>query len=131
MTNEEREKLVFKMHGAYTRKTNRGGFYEREIIAMGAALAIAEAAFADSLKLPPIELDEQDPSREYIHLPGGWEIQTKGRGSSYRLCDTKTGERHNILGTDAAFVRDFVTRMAKEIHAAILASIPEKKDDRN
>lgn len=68
--------------------------------------------------LPPIEHDDLDPTREYIPLPGGWEIQTKGRGSTYRLCDTKTGERHAILSACAPFIHDFVTRMAKEIHAA-------------
>jgi hypothetical protein len=80
------------------------------------------------MKLPQIEQDEHDPSREYIPLPGGWEIQTKGRGSSYRLCDTKTGERHNILGADAPFVYDFVTRMAKEVHAAARAAYLGEKE---
>jgi hypothetical protein len=78
--------------------------------------------------LPPIEQDEMDPSREYIPLPGGWEIQTKGRGSSYRLCDTKSKERHTILVGEPAFVQDFVTRMAKEIHAA-KAALKETGND--
>lgn len=68
--------------------------------------------------LPPIEVDPDMPSREYIPLPGGWEVQTKGKGSSYRLLDRKTGERHLILCNDGKFVHDFVTRMAKEVHAA-------------
>jgi hypothetical protein len=59
---------------------------------------------------------ERDGSREYIPLPGGWEIQTKGTGSSYRLLDKKSDERHNILSADAPFIYDFVTRMAKEVH---------------
>lgn len=65
--------------------------------------------------LPPIETEG---AREYIPLPGGWEIQTKGTGSSYRLCDTKTGERHNILGNDLPTTQNFMTRAAKEIRAA-------------
>ena len=68
-------------------------------------------------RLPPIEVDPDMPSREYIPLPGGWEVQTKGKGSSYRLLDRKTGERHLILCNDAEFIHDFVTRMAKEVHA--------------
>ena len=72
--------------------------------------------------LPPIE---REGSREYIPLPGGWEIQTRGDGSSYRLCDTKTGDRLNILGGDGPTAQDFVTRMAKEVHAASrLAATP-------
>jgi len=42
--------------------------------------------------LPPIERDE-GMDRTYIPMPGGWEIQTKGKGSSFRICNTKTGKR--------------------------------------
>lgn len=70
----------------------------------------------ESPKLPPIETDPSMPSRQYIPLPGGWEIQTKGTGSSYRLLDTKSGERYSILGAEPEFIRDFITRMALEIH---------------
>lgn len=76
--------------------------------------------------LPPIETEEMrvgSPPREYIPLPGGWEIQTKGGGSSYRLCDIKTGERHMILCADISTIHDFVTRMAKEIRIAHEAAI--------
>lgn len=72
-------------------------------------------------RLPPIEVDPDMPSREYIPLPGGWEVQTKGSGSSYRLLDRKTGERHLILCNDGRLVHDFLTRMAKEVHAACAA----------
>lgn len=71
--------------------------------------------FAASHPLPPIE---REGSREYIPIPGGWEIQTKGSGSSFRLCDTKTGDRLNILGGDGPMAQDFVTRMAKEVRAS-------------
>jgi DNA repair exonuclease SbcCD ATPase subunit len=68
---------------------------------------------------------ERDGSREYIPLPGGWEIQTKGNGSSYRLLDKKSDERHNILSADALFIHDFVTRMAKEVHEAYAEAAAE------
>jgi hypothetical protein len=71
----------------------------------------------------PIEVDPDMPSREYIPLPGGWEIQTKGNGSSYRLLDRKTGQRHSILANEASFVKDFVTRMAKEVNASTVALV--------
>lgn len=72
----------------------------------------------EAVALPPIEVDPSMPSREYIPLPGGWEVQTKGNGSSYRVLDTKSGERHAILGCEPSWVQDFITRMAKEVHAA-------------
>jgi hypothetical protein len=64
---------------------------------------------------------DKDYNRDYIPLPGGWEIQTKGRGSSYRICDTKSGERVNV--TDER-LHDFLTRMALEIRAAAPPSQP-------
>ena len=71
-----------------------------------------------------IDRDDADPTREYIPLPCGWEIQTKGRGSSYRLLDRKTGERFSICSADATFIHDFVTRMAREINTASRALAP-------
>ncbi len=66
-----------------------------------------------------IEYDPHDRSREYIPLPGGWEIQTKGAGSSYRLLDKKTGERHAILsGKDWQGLQAFFTRFAHELFQA-------------
>ncbi len=66
-----------------------------------------------------IERDPHDHSREYIPLPGGWEVQTKGAGSSYRLLDKKTGERHLILaGKDWQSLQAFFTRFAHEVFAA-------------
>lgn len=95
---------------------------EEDIGVYRAMLAASPAAPGAEVEpvagLPPIEVDPDMPSREYIPLPGGWEVQTKGRGSSYRLLDRKTGERHLILCNDGNFIHDFVTRMAKEVHAA-------------
>lgn len=74
---------------------------------------------AEPVVLPPIV---SDGPREYIPLPGGWEVQTKGTGSSYRLLDKKSDERHAILCNEAPFVQDFFTRCAKEVRAAYLSS---------
>ena len=72
-------------------------------------------------QLPPIETDvEYD--RHYIPLPGGWEIQTKGKGSSFRLCDTKSGRR--MVMTGHHFEHEELERMAREIHAAVNMSPP-------
>jgi len=80
----------------------------------------------DIVALPAIETDELDPTRQYIPLPGGWEVQTRGRGSSYRLLDRKTGERRSILTNDPGFIENFVTRMALEVHAATSTALAER-----
>lgn len=77
--------------------------------------------------LPAIERDEQ-MDRDYIPLPGGWELQTKGNGSTLRLCDTKAGERHPLL-VGAEHVSEFVERMGREVHAAAEAAIAALKEE--
>jgi hypothetical protein len=62
-----------------------------------------------------IERDES-MNRDFIPLPGGWEMQTKGVGSTLRLLDTKIGERHPLPLPD--HVVAFIERMAREVHAA-------------
>ena len=61
-----------------------------------------------------IERDEQ-MCRDYIPLPGGWEIQTKGNGSTMRILDKKADERFPMALPN--FVIAFLERMAREVHA--------------
>lgn len=63
----------------------------------------------------PIERDEE-MDRDYIPLPGGWELQTKGKGSTLRLLDKKAGKRHPLPLPD--FIIGFIERMAREVNAA-------------
>lgn len=78
----------------------------------------APAPAADGAgELPPIERDEAY-ERDYIPLPSGWEIQTKGKWTTFRVCDTKTGERAAIPDER---LHPFIERMAREVHAAIAA----------
>ncbi len=60
----------------------------------------------------PIERDEQH-ERDYIPIGAGWEIQTKGKGSSFRISDGK--DRWNVLDSH---LHAPLERMAREIHAA-------------
>lgn len=62
----------------------------------------------------PIESNE-DYERDYIPLPGGWEIQTKGKGSSFRLCDPK-GDRLGI--PQSPYLYEELTQMARDANAA-------------
>ena len=64
--------------------------------------------------LAPIERDE-DMDRTYIPLPGGWEIQTKGNGSSFRIADTKRDNRYAVFDTT---IHEALVQMAHDIRAA-------------
>ena len=87
-----------------------------ELFASKARAALSAALpLMDGDALPPVERDEQF-DRTYYPLPGGWEVQTKGKGSTFRLCDTKTGERHAILGGP---VQEMIEQMAIEIRASL------------
>jgi hypothetical protein len=61
----------------------------------------------------PIARDEEY-RRTYIPLPGGWEVQTKGRGSSFRIA-APSGHRLNI--PDSPYLHETIERMARGIHA--------------
>lgn len=75
----------------------------------------------EALTLPPIENDDVITDREYIPLPGGWEVQTKGGGSSFRIANQVTGERHNLMVEE--YVQRFITDMARNIHAHCNAAL--------
>lgn len=53
----------------------------------------------DTQALPPIERDEQ-MDRTYIPLPGGWEIQTKGTGSTFRIAHVPASSRWMVLADE-------------------------------
>jgi len=72
-----------------------------------------------------IETDPLDPTREYIPV-AGWEFQTKGRGSTYRLLNKATGDRRSILAGDILSTHDFVTQFAKDAFALIRRLTAEK-----
>lgn len=40
---------------------------------------------------------DKDMDRHYIPLPGGWEIQTKGKGSTFRIAHAGSGRRWMVL----------------------------------
>jgi hypothetical protein len=62
-------------------------YMQEEIADLRAALAArppVAAPDAEAIRsVGPIEIEE---GRTYIPLPGGWEIQTKGKGSTFRIC---------------------------------------------
>jgi hypothetical protein len=71
-------------------------------------------------KLPPIERDES-MSRTYYPLPGGWEIQTKGTGSTFRIAwiDPKDPNKYDRMPVCETELHRMLEQMAKDIRAAI------------
>lgn len=65
--------------------------------------------------IPPIERDEPY-QRDYIPVGAGWEIQTKGKGSTFRLSDDN-GDRRLAI-PDSPYLHETLTQMAQEVHAA-------------
>ena len=71
-------------------------------------------------QLPAIEHDEE-MDRIYIPLPGGWEIQTKGKGSSFRIANTKTGD-HWLIADE--YIHKMLEDMAMDIRTTFLLGPP-------
>lgn len=78
--------------------------------------------------LPPIDFDDEN-ARSYIPLPGGWEIQTRGNGSTFRISHID-----KLKGTTSRWaVLDPILHvpleaMARDIHAALQPSVNDKGD---
>lgn len=103
MTDRSNEKTFDAMAAPY------GGFTEkRETVTHTPPRYLVQQA------VDPIARDEL-MDRTYIPLPGGWEIQTRGNGSSFRICDPN-GERLNI--PPSPYLHETLERMARDIHAA-------------
>lgn len=72
-------------------------------------------------QLGPIERDDSY-MRTYIPVAPGWEIQTKGKGSTFRICDSTTKNDGDRLAVpDSPYLHDTIERMALAIHAHRLA----------
>lgn len=64
-----------------------------------------------------LEIERDDEyDREYIPMPGGWEVQTKGRGSTFRLCGPTDDDRLPI--PNSPYLHETLTRMARDVNAA-------------
>ncbi len=96
--------------------TNEDNTLRQQFYDMRAHYATPQAQPEAVPALPPIERDEA-MERDYIPLPGGWEMQTKGNGSTFRLCDTKTGQRW-IMWENGGQEHKALEQMARDIHAA-------------
>ena len=58
---------------------------------------------------------DKELDRYYIPVHPDWEIQTKGKGSSFRIANTKTGIRHLVMDK---MLHEMLEQMARDINAA-------------
>lgn len=65
-------------------------------------------------KFGPVETDVE-LDRKYIPLPGGWEVQTKGKGSTFRICGP---DGHRMVVPEYPYFHDFIERMALDANKA-------------
>lgn len=65
--------------------------------------------------LEPIERNEE-MNRTYIPLPGGWEVQTRGQGSTFRICDPNN---NRLPIPDSPYLHETLEQMALDIHGSI------------
>jgi hypothetical protein len=80
----------------------------------------AEAALKEAGACGPIERDEGF-DRTYIPLPAGWEVQTKGKGSTFRICEP---DGHRLAIPNEPYLHETLERMAREINAACRPTPP-------
>jgi len=69
--------------------------------------------------LRPIERDES-LDRTYIPMPGGFEVQTKGSGSSFRIRDGAGDDDFRLPVSRQPYLYDLLERMAKATHAEVM-----------
>lgn len=74
-------------------------------------------ATPEGADLPPAEYDAE-MDRHYLPLPNGWEVQTKGNGSTFRIAHVLTGARYMVLDED---LHEPLTDLANDVRAAIAA----------
>ena len=58
---------------------------------------------------------DESYQRDYIPIGAGWEIQTKGKGSTFRISDAD-GERRLAI-PDSPYLHETLTAMAREVNA--------------
>lgn len=78
----------------------------------------------DAEELTPIEYD-QAMQRTYIPLPGGWEIQTKGTGSSFRIAHAQSRQRWIVMDDRLHEPLEAMARDVRNAYNAARTSAPE------
>lgn len=105
------------------------GVRERAVAAWNRrALASSPAPLGGVDAYRPIDRDDEY-DRDYIPMPGGWEIQTKGRGSSFRLAEP---DDSRLAIPDSPYLRETLERMARDINAAwrrMTRSTPQERHE--
>lgn len=61
---------------------------------------------------------DADMNRFYIPVGANYEIQTKGKGSSFRIANTETHERH-LVNDSMGYVHEMLEDMARGVNAEL------------
>lgn len=69
----------------------------------------------------PIERDERI-DRTYIPLPGGWEIQTRGKGSTFRIAHVRGPDDYDRWPVLDDHLHKPLEQMARDVHSALSAA---------
>jgi hypothetical protein len=88
------------------------------------AVAADRAARETNSDLAPIEYD-RDMDRTYIPLPAGWEIQTKGKGSTFRIAHAQQGTRWIVMDDR---LHEPLEGLARDVRNALAAKDQEIAD---
>lgn len=123
LNRDEAERLLDDVQDTFVAQRDAALYAEDDEAEKVAAWLRARAAVIAAMTratppLLPIERDEA-MDRDYIPLPGGWEIQTKGNGSTFRVLDRNTGERYIVMERHA---HKWLTKMARDIRKALTAA---------
>lgn len=105
-----------EMVKAITSKVAGSGDYEvlaYQVMVLAAPQPIQSEDARDAAL--PIDHDA-DMDRYYIPVHPDWEIQTKGKGSSFRIANRKTGDRWLVMDSQ---LHGMLEQMARDIHAAM------------
>jgi hypothetical protein len=134
MTRDPKEalRLAQRFHEAYERLAPAFGYETRTetrefdpesangqlmVAVCSEVFAALTPARAEDVKrlVEAIERDE-DYDRTYIPMPGGWEVQTKGKGSTFRLVGP---DDESLPIPDSPYLHETLEQMARDIHAAL------------
>jgi len=77
--------------------------------------SLSKQATPEGADLPPAEYDAA-MDRHYLPLPNGWEVQTKGNGSTFRIAHVPTTARYIVMDEN---LHEPLTDLAKDVRAAL------------
>jgi hypothetical protein len=116
---DEQRAEVARLQAALEAAENRASNaeYELNMVLSGTSPARLVAQQGDG-ELPPAEHDKT-MDRHYLPLPNGWEIQTKGKGSTFRICKVSGEDDYERWQVLDEKLHAPLQRIAEDVRAAL------------